>query len=102
MISDNSLFSKKANDILSKRGWLRFTSPESLLKGWEGMIAACKKGYEDNIYEYDNDISIREHIELLLSSEILKEYPEFHEFSEAVKSLDTKFSELLQKDAKRS
>jgi len=106
MISDKGLFSEEVKDILVQAGWVRSGSlpptPSSLLNEWERFIALCKKGYKENIYEYDNDILIRKVIDIVLSSKALKKYPEFNSFSEKVKSLDAEFFELLQNDVKRS
>src|SRR5689334_23298814 len=107
MISDNCTFSIKMKEILTETGWVRSgydypSTASATLAGWKGLIAECRKGYPYNIYEYDNDLTIRAMIEFLLSLETLKEYPEYREFSEEVKSLDVWFSEMLQKDVRRS
>ena len=105
MLSDDSLFAETTKETLAN--WSRPdypypSTPLALLKSWKAMIEICKKGYQDNISEYDNDLSIREAIELVLSSERSKEYPEFTEFLEKVNRLDEEFSEFLQTDITRS
>jgi len=39
----------------------------SLLQDWRRFIAAVERGYEDSIYEYTNDLSVRDRLERVIA-----------------------------------
>ena len=48
-----------------------------------------------NIYEYDNDLSIRNAIMVILNDKKLKSLPDFESFKVAVDELDKRFQALI-------
>lgn len=65
-----------------------------LLEGYEGLIESLSKEYDWNIEEFDNDIFIREVIEVILVSKSLKIYNEYDEFQNRIMELDQKLKEI--------
>jgi hypothetical protein len=80
------------------RGWPHEVSPASLLRDWSLFVEECEKGYSDNIYEYYNDIRVREWIELILSAPELQQFPELKEFASNVLPIDKRFQALFLPD----
>lgn len=91
-------FLAKVQEIFRRRGWVGEISPASLLKDWTLFVEECERGYPDNIYEYYNDIRIREWIEVILSALELQQFPELTEFAFNISSVDKKFQALLLPD----
>jgi hypothetical protein len=48
--------------------WGRSASFNDMLSRWQAFVTAVEKGYEDSIYEYTNDLSVRDRLEALLSA----------------------------------
>ena len=41
----------------------REDSLDAMLSGWSAFVTAVERGYEDSIYEYTNDLSVRDRLE---------------------------------------
>ena len=39
----------------------------ALLNDWNRLVTAVERGYEDSIYEYENDLSVRDRLERLVT-----------------------------------
>lgn len=96
MNANSFLFGVK--EIFGQRGWTHEVSPASLLKDWLLFVEECEKGYPNNIYEYYNDIRVREWIELILSAPQLQQFPELEEFASNILLIDKRFQALLLPD----
>jgi hypothetical protein len=70
--------------------------PVQIIETWEQFVLFCEEGYHDNIYEYANDLGVRETIESLLRDETLRTFPEMAWFREKVDAIDRRFRALLQ------
>lgn len=89
------MFVDEANDLLEAKGQNKIRSPFDLLDIWDGVVSDMETGYNFNIYEYDNDVSVRRTIQLILESNILRKYPEYEGFKEKVASIDERFRRIL-------
>jgi hypothetical protein len=38
----------------------------ALLRGWSDLVTQVERGYEDSIYEYTNDLSVRDRLQRLV------------------------------------
>ena len=38
----------------------------ALLRGWADLVTRVERGYDDSIYEYTNDLSVRDRLERLV------------------------------------
>lgn len=65
-------------------------TPTGIVGAWEQLVEMVEAGYQDNVYEYDNDLAIRDLIEELLQLPALAGFPEFGWFSESVAALDNR------------
>ncbi|HEY8690708.1 MAG TPA: hypothetical protein VIM07_15840 [Chitinophagaceae bacterium] len=71
--------------------------PDQMIRGWEWVIEQIEKGYDENIYELDYDLSCyREPIEEMISDDELDTFSEHQEFKKFISELDHKFLELTQ------
>ncbi|HFA49574.1 MAG TPA: hypothetical protein ENJ95_11225 [Bacteroidetes bacterium] len=95
------MFLKNARRILEKNGWQGVLSPWGLLNAWKQFVDDCKSGYGMNIYEYDNDLSVRGAIEKIVIDEQQKAYQEYDDFVKEVLHTDKLFKQLLSTDFKR-
>ena len=82
--------------IFSERHWPHAVSPATLTGSWADFVKQCKRGYPDNIYEYYNDIRVREWIEIVLARTDLAVFDEHRQFREVVAEIDAEFQGLLQ------
>lgn len=73
--------------VAERRGRGPYT-PAGIVGAWEQLVEMVEAGYEDNVYEYDNDLAIRDLIEELVQLPALAEFPEFGWFRESVAALD--------------
>ena len=39
----------------------------ALLRGWSDLVTQIERGYDDSIYEYTNDISVRDRLERVIA-----------------------------------
>lgn len=90
-----SKFGEIVNEILTINGWHPVSQPAILVEDWETFTRECEDGYNWTIYEYDNEIRVREKIELLLTSPELRGYEEFQELFLKVTSIDTRMKALF-------
>lgn len=89
------MFEDKVKKILNKSGWQGESKSGTLVEMWEGFVSECSKGYAYNIYEYENDLSVRNAIERILSSNELESYLEYFNFKNKILELDQLFKALL-------
>lgn len=96
------MFVQEAKSLLETEGWNEVRPPFDLLDIWEGVVSDMETGYNFNIYEYDNDVSVRGAIELILETEGLKKYPEYEEFRQRAASIDERFKNLFSDEFSRN
>ncbi|MCL7752442.1 hypothetical protein MPF13_01625 [Polaribacter sp. Z022] len=84
------------NTLKSRYGY------SDLINMWEQFTEECIEGYGWNIYEYDNDVSIRELIELVISNEKLKLSKEHKYFKKKIHNIDDKLKLLFFDEVKRN
>lgn len=73
------------------------TSLSEMLRGWESLVIAVERGYDDSIYEFTNDLSIRD---LLAHLEQLAPAPLATKLEQVLTPLDVRF-DAATKIAKR-
>src|SRR6516162_8993406 len=78
------------------------SSPATLLSQWKRFVEECAKGFQWDISEYNNELSVRTRIELILSEPRLQTFDELTELVANVAAVDEQFRELLQPQVARS
>lgn len=81
--------------IIDKHGW-KNTTPALLVAKWEQFAQLCIEGYPSDIYDYDNELSVRDKIDTLVQCSELKEYPEYNLFVDTVRKIDLKLKSVFQ------
>jgi hypothetical protein len=79
-----------------ERRWNRgpFT-PTRVAEQWEQVVSMIEDGYDQNIYEYDNDLSVRQLIADLLEDPSIRTHTESAWFVEAVDALDGRLRAVM-------
>jgi hypothetical protein len=83
--------------FLEAKKW-RVKAPWELLFGWNYFVTECERGYQWTIYEYNNEISVRESMEHILDALRSQSFAEIAEFREAVATIDERFKSLALPD----
>jgi hypothetical protein len=79
----------------------RTESAEEMLECWAAFVEQCKGGYGaygDVMEAYDNDLSIRDAIAVVVEDAALQRMAGFRWFFDRVAATDERFKALLQKD----
>lgn len=90
------MFSQKVESYLAEQGKKQY-APSQMVSRWEDFVESCEDGYDWSIYEYDNELSIRDSIELVLKNKDFANYPDYNEFCLIVSKIDDRLKCLFQK-----
>lgn len=93
-----NLFNLAFREAMRSAGSWRIVPPGAALQEWEDFVESCEDGYDDNIYEYANDLSIRTTIEEACRNPAVGQLPETAQFLEAVRTVDRRFWNILGAD----
>ncbi|MEU4471364.1 hypothetical protein [Micromonospora sp. NPDC023888] len=69
--------------------------PGELLGQWAQFVEFCEEGYDDNLDEYNNDLTVRDLIERVLNGPALAGIPELGWMWAEVTEADERFRALL-------
>jgi len=83
-------------EVADEKGARRTWSPAGYIDAWKAFVAACEEGYQWSIYEYENELGIRDVIDKVLTAPELTAYPELSIFAEAIADTDERFAALLR------
>lgn len=71
--------------------------PKEAAEGWESLIQAIRKGYDDVPPEYDHDVqTARDPLGSFLVDDTLNKFPEHQVFKQIIDELDKQFIALTQ------
>ncbi|MGO4590306.1 hypothetical protein [Paenarthrobacter sp. 2TAF44] len=91
-----SAFVDKFRDVAGQRGLRKDWSPAGYIDAWRSFVLDCEEGYQWSIYEYENELGVRDVIEKVLTAPELSVYPELPIFAEGVAEIDDRFASLLR------
>jgi hypothetical protein len=83
-------------EVAAANGWSRFRTGDDFVRAWMSFVRQCGGGYDMSIYEYENDLSIRSGIQLLLDNDHVKKAGGFAELNARIREIDAEFRGLLQ------
>ena len=86
--------------LLEQKGY-KNQSPATLINNWILVVDDIESGYSFCLSEYDDDLGVRETVEIILSSDLLEEFAEREEFRQVVEPVDNRFRSLLRPDVQR-
>ncbi|WP_232668009.1 hypothetical protein [Pseudonocardia sp. TRM90224] len=101
MLTTPKEFVERFRAVVAARGWRGVSTPFDLIGGWEQLVDVVAEGYDDNIYEYRNDLSVRERIEVLLQDESLSGVEQMERVRTQVGEIDARFRSLLRPEPVR-
>jgi hypothetical protein len=73
-------------------------TPADLVTQWQEFVNWCAEGYQWDISEYNNEISVRNELEKMLSASKLQSYNELQQLKFVVSEIDNRFKDLLKED----
>ncbi|MGW2094646.1 hypothetical protein [Promicromonospora sukumoe] len=79
----------------TEAGWLRVTDFGNALASWEGFVEQCAEGYGFGVYEYNNDLHVRDLLELVFDNEA-DHLPGVEDARRRVAAVDKRFQQLLK------
>jgi hypothetical protein len=91
---ERALLEQLLEDLSQETG--RPVSFNDMLSRWRAFVSAVERGYGDSIYEYTNDLSVRDRLEAVLnaSSSGLRS-----KLEEAISPIDRRFMETTEEAA---
>ncbi|MCX4852393.1 hypothetical protein OG426_07760 [Streptomyces canus] len=95
MTLTNNDFTERFRSIVLDSGWHVPTRPAQVLGAWEDFVTTCTDGYEFDMSEYLNDLSIRRFIQLVLDDSEAKRTEMYTLFVERIRRIDDRFRELV-------
>ena len=98
VVVETESFLQRFEDFVGASGWRTIPSPAQLLEQWEQFVEACEDGYDDNIYEFENDRTVRDLWGRILHSSSLREFREVGELRAAVAAIDERFRRACRDD----
>ncbi|UFQ13545.1 MULTISPECIES: hypothetical protein [Streptomyces] len=70
--------------------------PGAALRSWDEVVKLCTEGYDLDVSEYLNDLSIRELLQHVIDDPVVRSLPEYSWFSNELSRIDEGFRALLQ------
>jgi hypothetical protein len=93
-------FDTTVRAILKRHG-IKQSTLDELVEMWANLVEQCVDGYDWTIYEFDNEMAVRDDIETLLVDSSLECFDEFRDFQRRVAELDGRYKSLLQENVRR-
>jgi hypothetical protein len=84
--------------LQTTEGWTKALSVWEMERAWVTCVGSCERGYDWGIYEFHNDLSMRDRIELVLKREDLRGLAAVEHFRACVQEIDNRFRMLLRSD----
>ncbi|WP_411151036.1 hypothetical protein [Streptomyces sp. A30] len=94
-MSTTRRFVERIQQIALHRGWRDPVLPGSLLSAWELMVDQCATGYESDLSEYLNDLSVRGLLQSVLDDPDIQACDEYAWFAAEVQRIDGGFRDVL-------
>jgi hypothetical protein len=66
------------------------------IEAWQTFVVEVAAGYSGDLYEYENELSVRDDLEFALSNPDLQKYPEWADLQAAITTIDSRFRSLLE------
>ncbi|MEU4618116.1 hypothetical protein [Streptomyces umbrinus] len=76
-------------------GWTVIPLPGEALRSWEETVDECVDGYDLDVSEYLNDLSIRDLLERVADDSSVRLLPEYSWFTAELARIDERFKEVL-------
>src|SRR4051812_3582119 len=91
MSSDD--FLSQFEELLGRAGWPTALSPWDLVERWEALVADAASGYQWGLYEFDNEVRVRDLLDRVLHDPGLMAFPQLDELRRRVSAADRRMQE---------
>lgn len=91
-------FLKRFVELVSASGWRAVAGPSQLIERWDEFVARCEEGYDETIYEYENDRAVRDLLESVLTDPFLQQYKAIPVLRQSVDAADARFRATCRND----
>jgi len=81
--------------IAREAGWAVTMLPAEALRSWEEMVDECVDGYDLDVSEYLNDLSVRDLLQRVADDSKVRSLPEFSWFTAELARIDEGFRAVL-------
>ena len=88
-------FNEAFRTVVCARGRRASWHVAQFLDAWGGFVEAVESGYPGDLYEYEDELSVRDDVERAMSSHELPPYPGWAEFHERLIELDNRLISIL-------
>lgn len=85
-------------EIALGRNFTHGTYPAQLLGKWDYFVSKCLEGYQWDISEYDNELSVRKDIEEIITAKRLEHFPEIQDLKRRFFEIDKRLKKLFKAD----
>jgi hypothetical protein len=82
-------------EFLGRNGWPADTSPWAVVERWDQFVATCTECYRWGLYEFENDVRVRDLLQRVFDDDRLAAFPQVAEMRRLVDEADQRFRELL-------
>ncbi|TCC19247.1 hypothetical protein [Kribbella sindirgiensis] len=100
-MTDTREFLGRFRETARSLGSQRLLTPTDVIGSWRGFVEECEEGYADNIYEFANDLAVRDLIRKILDSEELRTYSQMGWVRDEVAEIDGRYRAILLDDEVR-
>ncbi|MEZ0109021.1 hypothetical protein ABH920_003031 [Catenulispora sp. EB89] len=76
-------------------GRSRFRSHTADIEAWQGFVRSCESGYDNTVYDYLDELRVRDFIELALCDRGLINEDGYAEFAQTIDDIDERFRALV-------
>lgn len=90
-----SPFREWFRQTVSSLGWQRVDDLDVALAAWADVVAQCAAGYRFGLAEYDNDVSVRDALDVVWRPEADR-FSEVADVRAKIHSIDAQFRSVLQ------
>jgi len=81
-------FLQAFKEFLGRNGWPTDQSPWSIVERWESLVDQVAEGYHWGLYEFANDLSVRDLLEKAFNDDQLRRFDQIEAMRKRVKNAD--------------
>src|SRR5271165_2920457 len=82
--------------VLADHGFNKPRWPAELVTMWDAFVTSGEEGYQWDFSEYMDEMSVRDQLEVLLTSDKLQGFSEQQELRQVVEKIDARLAALFQ------
>ncbi|MFH9861391.1 hypothetical protein [Streptomyces sp. NPDC017202] len=95
MMSNGHDFTERFEQIARASGWSSPPRPAQALGMWEEFVEQCEHGYELDLSEYLNDLSVRNLLQKVLDDVEAQRVAAYGPFAQRIRLIDDRFRDVV-------